>query len=67
MTNRMRVISAGLLALAKKAGVPARSIGRTGGERLVIGPDGGEPWIDATVPDLRALWERAIPRRLEVA
>jgi phosphoribosylformylglycinamidine synthase len=57
----------GLLALAERAGVPARSIGRTGGECLVIGPDGGEPWIDATVSDLRSLWERAIPRRLEVA
>ena len=56
-----------LCAAAEAARVPARRIGRTGGERLVIGPDGGEPWIDATVEELRTLWERAIPRRLEVA
>jgi phosphoribosylformylglycinamidine synthase len=56
-----------LCAAAEAARVPARRIGRTGGERLVIGPGGGEPWIDATVEELRTLWERAIPRRLEVA
>ena len=56
-----------LCAAAEAARVPARRIGRTGGERLVIGPDGGEPWIDAIVEELRSLWERAIPRRLEVA
>jgi phosphoribosylformylglycinamidine synthase len=56
-----------LLAAAGEAGVPARRIGRTGGERLVIGPPGGEPWIDAGVAELREIWARALPRRLEAA
>jgi phosphoribosylformylglycinamidine synthase len=53
--------------LAAECGVPARRIGRTGGRRLVIGPDGAEPWIDAELDRLRRLWSNAIPRRLEPA
>jgi phosphoribosylformylglycinamidine synthase len=54
-----------LLAEARAAGVPARRIGETGGERLRIGARGADPWIDAEVAELRGIWERAIPRRLE--
>jgi phosphoribosylformylglycinamidine synthase len=55
-----------LLELAAAKAVPARRIGETGGERLRIGPPAGEPWIDAEVARLRSVWQRAIPRRLEV-
>jgi phosphoribosylformylglycinamidine synthase len=55
-----------LLALAEAKRVPARRIGETGGERLRIGPPQGNPWIDSPVAHLRALWEKGIPRRLEV-
>jgi hypothetical protein len=44
--------------------VPARVIGRTGGGRLRIGGGPGAPWIDEPVAELRAIFERAIPRRL---
>ncbi len=54
-----------LLERAREAGVPARAIGRTGGERLVIGPIGGPAWIDAAVARLHAIWAQAIPRRME--
>jgi phosphoribosylformylglycinamidine synthase len=56
-----------LLALAEAKDVPARQIGETGGDRLRIGPPHGDPWIDAPVAHLRALWEKGIPRRLEVS
>ena len=39
----------------------------TGGERLVIGPPDGVPWIDAELAALRRIWDQAIPRRLEEA
>jgi phosphoribosylformylglycinamidine synthase len=54
-----------VLRRARAAGVPAREIGRTGGGRLVIGPAQGPAWIDAELGRLRAIWEDAIPRRLE--
>ncbi len=54
-----------VLRHARQAGVPAREIGRTGGERLVIGPPGGPAWIDAPLERLRAIWADAIPRRME--
>jgi phosphoribosylformylglycinamidine synthase len=54
-----------LLEAARAGGVPAQRIGETGGERLRIGPRGGEPWVDAPLAGLREIWERAIPRRLE--
>jgi len=54
-----------LLRVAREAGVPARTIGSTGGERLVIGPPKGPPWIDAPIGRLRAIWAEAIPRRME--
>jgi phosphoribosylformylglycinamidine synthase len=56
-----------LLAAAREEGLPARRVGETGGERLVVGPPGGEPWIDCAVARLREIWARALPRRLEVA
>jgi len=56
-----------LLAAAREAGVPARRVGATGGERLVVHPPDGTPWIDAPVARLRELWSRALPRRLEAA
>jgi phosphoribosylformylglycinamidine synthase len=68
-TGRVVVATAdpeALLARAHSAGVPARRIGETGGPRLVIGPAGdGAPWIDAELGRLAALFERALPRRLE--
>jgi phosphoribosylformylglycinamidine synthase len=56
-----------LLALAAAKDVPARRIGEVGGDRLRIGPPQGPAWIDAPVAHLCGLWEKGIPRRLEVA
>jgi phosphoribosylformylglycinamidine synthase len=56
---------AAVLARAREAGVPARAIGETGGECLVIGSPDGPAWIDAPVARLRARWDDGIPRRLE--
>jgi phosphoribosylformylglycinamidine synthase len=69
-TGRVVTTSAdpdGLLAAAAEAGVPARRVGRTGGDRLVVGPEGGEPWIDTSVDELHRIWQTALPRRLESA
>jgi len=52
---------------ARAHGVPAARIGETGGERLVIGPPSGRPWIDAPVERLHGIWSRGLPRRLEVS
>jgi phosphoribosylformylglycinamidine synthase len=52
-----------LLGLAAQHGVPARVIGETGGDRLVVGAPGGEAWFDLAVADLHERWARAIPRR----
>ncbi len=54
-----------LCAAARAAGVPARRIGVTGGDRLTIGSPGAEAWIERSVAGLRELWSRALPRRLE--
>jgi phosphoribosylformylglycinamidine synthase II len=56
-----------LLALAAEYEVPARRIGSTGGDGLWIGAASGEPWIDTAVAQLRGVWEKGIPRRLEIA
>jgi phosphoribosylformylglycinamidine synthase len=53
-----------LVALAHEHDVPLQRIGRTGGDRLVLGPRGAEPWIDLPVSLLHERWQRAIPRRL---
>ena len=53
-----------LLERAGRLGVPARRIGTTGGDRLVIGAPEGPPWIDESLSDLATLWDRALPRRL---
>ena len=63
--------SASLEQAAREAGVPCREIGRTGGDRLLIGPEKavGETspklWIDSGVESLEGIWRSAIPRRLE--
>jgi phosphoribosylformylglycinamidine synthase len=54
-----------LLAAARAAGVPARTLGQTGGKRLRLAPRDGPAWIDADVARLHSIWERALPRRLE--
>jgi len=54
-----------LLAAAREMGVPARAVGRTGGARLRVRGPGGAVWLDAEVARLRAVFERALPRRLE--
>jgi phosphoribosylformylglycinamidine synthase len=56
---------AALLALAEERGIPAARIGSTGGPNLRILPSRGAPWIDAPLEGLAAIWERALPRRLE--
>jgi phosphoribosylformylglycinamidine synthase len=69
-TGRVVVATAdaqAVLARAAAAGVAARCIGETGGERLVVASAAGETWIDAEVERLAGLWERALPRRLEAA
>ncbi len=56
-----------LVRLAARQRVPLRHLGETGGERLVIGPPAGTPWIDRQVTGLARIWERALSRRLEEA
>jgi phosphoribosylformylglycinamidine (FGAM) synthase-like enzyme len=64
------IVSAGpaqvetLLSRARERSVPARRIGRTGGERLTVGPRAADAWIDCPLEALRERWARAIPRRL---
>jgi phosphoribosylformylglycinamidine synthase subunit PurL len=53
-------------AAAEQAGVPLESIGRVGGERLVVEVD-GRIAIDEAVADLRALWSTAFTRQIEEA
>jgi phosphoribosylformylglycinamidine synthase len=67
-TGRVVVATArpeALLAAARAAGVPARTVGETGGGRLVIGPEAGDPWIDLALERLEDVWRNAIPRRVE--
>jgi len=54
-----------LLELAAAQGVPAARIGETGGDALIIGAEGEEPWIESRVERLHQVWAAAIPRRLE--
>jgi len=56
-----------LLERARATGVPAARIGETGGDRLVIAPEGGDPWIDRPVAELRDAWSAGLPRRLAVS
>jgi phosphoribosylformylglycinamidine synthase len=51
-----------LLALAAKLGVPAREVGESGGDRLVIEADGGG--IDTEVERLHRTWATALPAAL---
>jgi phosphoribosylformylglycinamidine synthase II len=53
--------ASGLIERARKAGVPAESVGATGGDRLTIGPVEGQPWLDADVASLWERWKNAIP------
>ncbi len=67
-TGRVLVATAAadaLLARAAAAGVSAKRIGETGGDRLRIVARGGAAWIDGDVAQLAAIWEQGIPRRLE--
>jgi len=50
------------LALAAEHGVPAREVGESGGDRLVVSADGGR--IDAPVESLRRAWQTALPMAL---
>lgn len=64
-----RVILAGpdadaMVARAGREGVPARVIGRTGGDRVRIGAAGGASWIDASIDALHARWRDGLPRRI---
>ena len=49
-----------VLKTAAELGVPASDIGEVGGDRLVLGFDGGT--VDSPVDDLRAVWTEALPR-----
>jgi phosphoribosylformylglycinamidine synthase len=51
-----------VLERAEAAGVPAREIGETGGDRLEIAFDGGR--LAAEVADLHRIWSRALPEAL---
>ena len=53
-----------LLARAAAAGVPAQTIGRTGGERFRAAVDGAAA-IDAAVAELERVWERGLARYFE--
>lgn len=50
------------LAAAERHGVPAVEVGETGGDRLVIGADGGG--IEVEVARLREIWSTALPKAL---
>jgi phosphoribosylformylglycinamidine synthase subunit PurL len=52
-----------LLAAASKAGVPARIIGRTGGDRIQVSVDGRLD-IDVAVNDAEHAWATAIERKM---
>ena len=56
-----------VIAQARAAGVPARRIGTTGGDRVVVGAVGHPAWIDAPVATLHDAWAGAIPRRMETS
>ena len=49
-----------VLASAEEFGVPASDIGEVGGDRVVLGFDGGA--VDGAVDDLRTVWTEALPR-----
>ena len=49
-----------VLASAEELGVSASDIGEVGGDRVVLGFDGGA--VDGAVDDLRAVWTEALPR-----
>ena len=53
-----------LLARAAEAGVGARPIGRTGGDRCTLAV-GGTVVIDASVAELERVWERGLARYFE--
>ncbi|MDH3687289.1 MAG: hypothetical protein OEP95_13745, partial [Myxococcales bacterium] len=53
-----------VLAAAEEAAIPAREIGRTGGESLrVVGPD-DRTWLDLPLERLAQARDAGIPRRL---
>jgi phosphoribosylformylglycinamidine synthase len=48
-----------LLGLAREQGVPALTLGRTGGERIRI-----EPGVDVTLAEAHDVWSRTLPEAL---
>jgi phosphoribosylformylglycinamidine synthase len=48
-----------LLALARERGVPAREIGRTGGDRIAIAPG-----VDVPLREAHDVWSRTLPEAL---
>lgn len=51
-----------VLVSADEFGVPASDIGEIGGDRLVVGFDGGV--VNGAVDELRAVWAEALPRAM---
>jgi phosphoribosylformylglycinamidine synthase len=53
------------LEAAARHGVPARAIGRTGGDQLSIRSGGGDRWIEAPIAHLHAIWATSVTCQLE--
>ncbi|WP_019121725.1 phosphoribosylformylglycinamidine synthase subunit PurL [Brevibacillus massiliensis] len=53
-------LAAEVLALAKKSGVPAKQIGKIGGERFVLKVNARDA-VDVPLAELKAAWKDAIP------
>jgi phosphoribosylformylglycinamidine synthase len=53
-----------LLQLAARDGVPARTIGRVGGDRIRLSVD-GRPVIDESIGELETLWKTAVEQHFE--
>lgn len=53
------------LAAAARHGVPARAIGRTGGDQLSILSGAGDRWIDAPIAHLHEIWATSVACQLE--
>ena len=54
-----------VLSLARDSDVPAIVVGKTGGERLKISSLNDSVLIDASVAQLKSVWEDAIPSRMD--
>ncbi|MCL6593517.1 MAG: phosphoribosylformylglycinamidine synthase subunit PurL, partial [Alicyclobacillus sp.] len=58
-----RTAAASLLAAAAAAGVPARVLGSTGGERLRLG-DSAQVWVDVPLQRVADTWRQALPQQM---